>query len=109
MVRDRRYKTIKNLIESGHITAFCEIFDTLPKSVLYQDLGINHTRFTKLLENVELFMLNDLFRIADLLDTDKTNIVELVLKQYDADNRLRKRSSRRGSSAGKVNKKEDRG
>lgn len=95
MVKDRRYKTIKNLIEDGHITAFREIFDTLPKSVLYKDLRMNNTRFNNLLEHVEQFLLNDLFRIAELIETEKANIVKLVLNQFDADNRRKKLAAKK--------------
>lgn len=91
MIKDKRYKTIKNLIESGHITLFREIFDTLPKSIVYKDLGMNNDRFTNLMNNVELFLLNDLFRIADLIETEKRNILEAVYNQYLADNKNVKR------------------
>ncbi len=91
MTKDKRYKTIKNLIESGHIALFREIFDTLPKSVVYKDLGMNNDRFTNLMNNVELFLLNDLFRIADLIETEKRKILEVVYNQYLADNKNIKR------------------
>ena len=91
MIKDKRYKTIKNLIESGHITLFREIFDTLPKSIVYKDLGMNNDRFTNLMNNVELFLLNDLFRIADLIETEKRKILEVVYNQYLADNKNIKR------------------
>jgi hypothetical protein len=86
MIKDKRYKTIKNLIESRHITLFREIFDTLPKSIVYKDLGMNNERFTNLMNNVELFLLNDLFRIADLIETEKGKLLEVVYNQYLADN-----------------------
>lgn len=91
MVKDKRYKSVKNLIESGHITLFREIFDTLPKSVVYKDLGMNNDRFTNLMNNVELFLINDLFRIADLIETEKGKILEVAYNQYVADNKNIKR------------------
>jgi len=97
MVKDRRYKTIKNLIEGGHISSFREIFDTLPKSVLYKDLGMNNARFNNLLENVELFVLADIFRIADLIEIEKSFLVKLVMTQYQVDNQRKKRASKPGS------------
>lgn len=95
MVKDRRYKTIKNLIESGHISLFSEIFDTLPKSVLYKDLGINNTRFNNLLGKVEQFLLNDIFRIADLIETSRENVLKLILNQYEFDLKDQKKSTKK--------------
>ena len=91
MIKDKRYKTIKNLIETGHITLFREIFDILPKSIIYKDLGMNNDRFTNLMNNVELFLIIDLFRIADLIETEKRKILELIYNQYLADNKNIKR------------------
>lgn len=91
MIKDKRYKSVKNLIESGHITLFREIFDTLPKSVVYKDLGMNNDRFTNLMNNVELFLINDLFRIAELIETEKRKILEVAYNQYVADNKNIKR------------------
>ena len=94
MIKDKRYKTIKNLIETGHITLFREIFDILPKSIVYKDLGMNNERFTNLMNNVELFLINDLFRIAELIETEKRKILEMVYNQYTADNKNIKRVRR---------------
>ena len=89
MVRDKRYTVVKNLIQSGHITLFSQIFDVVPKSVMYKDLGMNNARFTNLMENVELFVINDLFRIAALIDTDKMKVLEIIFNQYQVDNKKR--------------------
>lgn len=87
MTKDKRYTTVKNLISGGHIKNFREIFDTLPKSVVYKDLGMNNTRFTNLMYHVELFIVQDLFRIADLLGTDKKHLLDLIYQQYTEDER----------------------
>lgn len=85
MIKDKRYISVKNLISGGHIKCFREIFDTIPKSVVYKDLGMNNERFTNLMFNVNLFLLNDLFRIADLIETDKKNILDIVYNQFVED------------------------
>lgn len=82
MTNDKRYTTVKNLISGGHVKSFREIFDTLPKSVVYRDLGMNNARFTRLMFHVEEFTLQELFRIADLIGTPKNNILDLVYAQY---------------------------
>ena len=82
MPKDKRYTVIKNLLAGGYIKSFDEIFDTLPKSVLYKDLGMNSERFRKLLKHPELFILKDLFRIAALIGTEEKTIVDLVFGSY---------------------------
>ena len=83
MAKDRRYITVKNLIESGYIKSFMEIFDTLPKSVVARDLGMNNRRFTRLMNNVGQFSIIDLLIFASLLEVDKIVFLKLVLQQHD--------------------------
>lgn len=85
MVKDKRYLTVKNLISGGYIKSFHEIFDTIPKSVVYKDLGMNSTRFKDLLENVDHFILKDIFRIATLIEIDKKTFLDLIYAQYILD------------------------
>lgn len=82
MKKDKRYTTVKNLISGGYIKTFHEIFETIPKSVVYKDLGMNSVRFNNLLKNVDLFVLKDIFRIATLLETDEKIILDLIYTQY---------------------------
>jgi len=82
MAKDKRYTTIKNLISGGYIKSFEEIFDTLPKSVLYKDLGMNSARFAKLLRHPDLFILKDVFRIATLIGVDEKAILDLVFLSH---------------------------
>lgn len=91
MSRDRRYATIKKLISGGHLESFREIFDTLPKSIVAHDLGMNNTRFTKLINNVELIMFRDVLRIADLIEVDESALTDLIRKQYALDKKGKKK------------------
>ena len=90
MVKDRRYRTVKNLISGGHIKSFREIFDTLPKSVVARDLGMNNTRFTRLMNNVDLFLVKDILRLASLLEIDDMVLINLVHQQYKGDKKVKK-------------------
>lgn len=91
MAKDKRYTTVKNLISGGYIKSFEEIFDTIPKSVVYLDLGMNNTRFNSLVENVELFLLKDIFRIAALFEVDEKIILDLIYAQYAKTKKVKKR------------------
>jgi hypothetical protein len=93
MAKDRRYTTVKNLITGGYIKFFREIFDTLPKSVVARDLGMNNIRFSKLMNNMDLFLLRDLFRFASFLEIEETVLLNLVYQQYLADKKSKKKKS----------------
>ena len=87
MARDERYKNVKNLIETGRITALREIFSykAIPKTVVAKDLGMHHVTFNKLLSVPQRFTFEDAFHLATLLDTDKKNIMNLIYNQCEED------------------------
>lgn len=91
MARDRRYKNVKNLITAGYVIAFREIFDIIPKSVVARDLGMNNTRFSTLIANVDKFLLKDLFLIASFIDIDEQTLVNLILQQYQLDKKIKRK------------------
>ncbi len=68
MAKDKRYTTAKNLILGGYIKSFREIFNVVPKSVVYKDLDMNNVHFNDLFDHVDKFILKDIFRIAVLLE-----------------------------------------
>jgi hypothetical protein len=93
MAKDRRYNTVKNLIVGGYIKNFIEIFDTLPKSVVANDLGFNNVRMTNLINNVDRFMMKDLLKLASLIEVDGMEIIRLVYNQYVLDNKNKRKKS----------------
>ncbi|MBN8852875.1 MAG: hypothetical protein BGO55_14930 [Sphingobacteriales bacterium 50-39] len=78
MAADRRYNIAKDLISAGKITSFHRIFEIVPKSVVYKDMGINYNRFTKLMANPDLFTLRELSTIAKLIGVDPKTIIDLA-------------------------------
>lgn len=93
MPRDPRYKNVKNLISGGYITAFREIFGVIPKTVVARDLGMNNTRFSRLIVNVDKFVLKDLFLIASFIEVDEQTLINLVIQQYQLDKKTKKKRS----------------
>jgi hypothetical protein len=83
MGKDKRYTTVKNLISGGFINSFQDIFETIPKSVVARDLGMNNVRISKLMNNVDGFVFKDIFRLAALLEVDKKILTILVCDQFD--------------------------
>jgi hypothetical protein len=78
MIKDRRYKLVKDQISGGNVKSFQDIFDILPKTVVLKDLRIHNQRFNKLLHDVSLFPLQELYKIADLIEIDAKIIIDLA-------------------------------
>ena len=89
MAKDKRYINLKNLFSGGHIKSLQDIFDAVPKSIVARDLGMNNIRFSRLIHNVDRFVLKDLYRLAEVIEVDETIILNLVHKQY-LENKRRK-------------------
>lgn len=85
MARDRRYTTVKNLIDGGYLKSFRDMFETIPKSVVARDLGMNNGRFTRLMHNVKKFTLEEVYRLAEFLQVEETIMLALVHEQYVSD------------------------
>jgi hypothetical protein len=51
-------------------------------SVVARDLGINNVRFSKLINNVELFVLKELYRLAENIEIERKILLDLVDQQY---------------------------
>jgi hypothetical protein len=90
MVKDKRYKVIKHLIEGGHIKSLSEIFDTIPKSVAARDFGTNYSRFTKLIENPANFRLKEIYTLARLFDIDERKMIDLAHTQHTSKGKRKK-------------------
>jgi hypothetical protein len=90
-MNDPRYSRVKTLIEAKHITEFKQIFDHIPKTVVYQDLGMSFEKFSGLLKKPSLFKLNDLIKLAEKIELNPRVIIELALLQYEADHTKKKR------------------
>lgn len=91
MAKDHRYKTVRVLIESGIITEFNQIFLYIPKSVVSEDMGINYSRFVRLLQQVELFRLKELIMMSGFFEVDGKAFIELAHSQYITDKKVKPR------------------
>lgn len=91
MAKDKRYAATKVLIESGHIQTFRQIFDHIPRSVVYSDLGINYTRFKELLSNTARFTLQELIILGKLFEMDAKTLIDMAYDQFLTDQKGKKR------------------
>lgn len=78
------YETIKVLIEAGHIKQFGQIFDTVSRTNMAKDLGMNYQTFIYRLNRPVAFTLDQLFAIAKLIGVERRVVVDLVISQVDA-------------------------
>ena len=89
MERDRRYKIIANLITTGKLNNFREIFETLKKTVVKTDMGMHHDTFSKRLKHPESFTLKEMIHLASLIGVSHMTLIELIYKQYLSDQKLK--------------------
>lgn len=91
MDKDPRYKTVKILIEGGHISQLKEVWDNIPKSVVAADTGKNYKRFARVFNNLTQLKVEDIILLADIIEVDKRSIFNLVANQIDDDKTTRRK------------------
>lgn len=84
MARDPRYKVVKRLIEAGDITHFREIFNYIPKRVVYTSLGLNYSRFQRLYNSPDLFTGRELVALSGYVECDPFKLFELAIAKKQA-------------------------
>jgi hypothetical protein len=70
------------MLKDGKIHTFLDIFNYIPKSVVAADLGKKTVHFTKLMNRVDQFTLEELFLIANFCNLSTDEILSLVNKEY---------------------------
>lgn len=78
MAKDRRYKTIGDLIETKKLKHFSEMLDIVPAAVLTKDLGLHYYKFRKRIEDPGEFTINECIKLATLTGTDYLTIAQLI-------------------------------
>ena len=83
MEKDKAYKTLKKLLESGSIDDLEEIVNIIGKTNFTTTVGMHYYTFQKRLANPEDFSIKHLARIADLIGVDGRLIANLVFDKLD--------------------------
>lgn len=89
MAKDKRYKTIKILIEGNHISQFKEIFDHIPKTIVGKDLGIHFRRFNRMVVKVSEIKVKDIFQLSAFFDVDEMLLFDLIYKQIKLSRKIK--------------------
>jgi len=82
MHKDVRYKAVRDLIRTGSITEFRQIFDTLPKSTLARALRKNTSRIDDIIAHPDDLRYKDIKQMSQLLDVPCSMIIRLFDKEF---------------------------
>jgi hypothetical protein len=89
MEKDKRVIRVKQLIESGSITKFIEIYDVITVTMIVKLLKTNHQLLTVKNSNPILFNLKTVYKIAEYFEVPATKIFELI------DNQLKEKQKKK--------------
>jgi|ADGO01.1.fsa_nt_gi hypothetical protein len=84
MVKDKRHKTVKILIEGGHVTQFREIFEHIPKTTVAEQLGIHFNRFNNFIDHPAEMKVSDLFLLSAYFEIEGQKMFELINNQVSS-------------------------
>ena len=80
--RDPRYDLIKPMLSEGNIVSFTDIFKYIPKTIVANDLGKKVDRFTVMMNHVEKFTLEEVFRLAAMCKLTDEQMFALMHNEY---------------------------
>lgn len=89
MQRDNRYKAVLSLIQTGEIKTFEQIFNFIPRKVVYTDLGLNYYRFARLVKQPTLFTLKELITLAGFIGCDPQIMFTMAMAKPEPKKRTR--------------------
>lgn len=90
-MKDQRFITVGKLISHNEVTLFRQILDTIPKTPLARELGMKPERMNRILDEVDLLTMREIMDLAELFEVRPITVVALVLNQYDADNKHKRK------------------
>lgn len=71
----------KVLIEAGHIKSIRDIFQFIPKTTVYRDLGINYNRFNRAIFDPSIFRIAELVQLAEFFEVDARKFIDMAYEQ----------------------------
>ena len=90
MTKDKRYKPLKTVIESGTVKGFEDLLTIVPFSVIRKDLGLSYQGMNNRMGDGQKFLLQDLIRLAELVDCDPLLLIKIVLLDINEQKRKKK-------------------
>lgn len=80
---DKRYHAVGALITSGYIKSFGQIWEHIPRSLVYKRMGMNYTKFARLVNNPQYFTLKELSMLARFFGIDGKILVDMAWADAD--------------------------
>jgi len=87
MEKEKAYKTIKRLLESGSIEDLDEIVNIVGKTNLTNTIGMHYDTFRKRLKHPEDFSIRHIQRLANLIDVDPRLVANLIFDKIEKKNK----------------------
>ncbi len=91
MAKDKRYNTVKILIEGGHVPMFRDIFEHIAKTQVAADMGIHFNKMNRIIDNADLLTCKEIFILSGLIGIDAKTLFELVYNQHNASRKVPRR------------------
>jgi hypothetical protein len=89
MEKEKPYKTLKRLLESGSIHDLEEIVEIVGKTNLTAVIGMHYDTFRKRLNHPEDFAIKHILKIASLVDVDPRLITNLIFDKISKKSKKR--------------------
>lgn len=83
MIQEEQRLAIKNLIDTGNIKKFKEIFMYVKKKQLHDQMGINYNRFLRIIKNPKKFQYEDSYHLANIFNVTPRQISDIIHNQID--------------------------
>lgn len=83
MISEVKIKIAKELLESGSITVFRDLFQYVPRSGVAQALGVNYGRFLGLIKSPGGLRYSESAAIAKILRVSHHIVAQIILNQLD--------------------------
>jgi len=90
-VKDKRYTTVRNLIAGGFIKNFSQILETIPKTVIFHDLGMHHQTFERIVQNPARLSCEDAFQLASFIEIDEMEILKLIYNEVIVEKKAKRK------------------
>ena len=83
MLKEKKLTAVKLLLESGQIESVEDIFELIPKTNVYNKLGVGYITFLEKLKNPGLFTIKELSILSNILGVEYNHIHGLAKKGAD--------------------------
>lgn len=82
-MKDKRYKAVQKLIESGEIVHFDDVFQYIPRSIVAEDMGFNYRTLVGKISSPLRFTAGEIIQLANLIEIDPDILFKSISKEMD--------------------------